>query len=48
MLHLFKKRKLDTELGPERVHKAPISFQIKNLLEIICRLPAPTKVFLQL
>ena len=29
MLHLLKKLKLKTKLSPERVHKAPISIQIK-------------------
>ena len=30
------------------MHKAPISILIKILLVIISRLPAPTKLFLQL
>ena len=32
MLHLLKKLKLYTKLGPERVHQAPINIQIKMYL----------------
>ena len=46
MLHLLKKLKLYTKLGPEGVHRAPISNH-QNLHVIICKLPAPTKAFLQ-
>ena len=53
MLHLLKKLKLYTKLELETVHKALISiheykYTHKYLLLIICRLPEPTKVFLQL
>ena len=44
MLQLLKKLKLYTKLGPETVHKC----SHQNLFVIICRLPAPTKIFLQL
>ena len=44
MLHLLKKLKLHTKLCPGRVHK----YSDQNSLVIICRLPSPTKVFLQL
>ena len=44
MFQLLMKLKQYTKLGPETVHKYPH----QNLFEIICRLPAPTKVFLQL
>ena len=44
MIQLLKKLKLYTKVGPETVHK----YSHQNLLVIICRLPAPTKVFLKL
>ena len=44
MFQLLKKLKLYTKLGPEIVHK----YSHQNLFVIISRLPAPTKVFLQL
>ena len=44
MLQLRKKLKLYTEMGPETAHKN----SLRNLFMIICRLPAPSKVFLQL
>ena len=44
MLQLLKKLKLYAKLVPEAVHK----YSHLNLFVIICRLPAPTKVFLQL
>ena len=43
MLQLLKELKLHINLGPETLHKVPISIHIK-----ITRLPAPAKVFLQL
>ena len=43
MLQL-KKLKLYTKLGPETVHM----YSNQNLFVIICRLPTPTKVLLQL
>ena len=48
MLHLLKKLKLHTKLCPERVHKVPRKYSDQNSLVIICRLPSPTKVFLQM
>ena len=44
MLQLLKRLTLYTKQGPETVHK----HSHKNLFVIICSLPAPTKVFLQL
>ena len=44
MLQLLTKLKLYTELGPETVRK----YSYQNLFVTICRLPAPTKAFLQL
>ena len=43
MLKLLKKLKLYLKRGPEILHK----YSHQNLFVIICRLPAPTKVFLQ-
>ena len=44
MLQLLKKLKLYTKLSPETVHK----YSNQTLFAIICRLPAATKVNLQL
>ena len=44
MLQLLKKLKLYTNLGPETVQ----NYSHQSLFVIICRLPALTKVFLQL
>ena len=47
MFQFLKKLKLYTKLGPETVHKPPISIH-QNLFVIICGLPVPKKVFLHL
>ena len=44
MLQLLKKLKLYANWDPETVHK----YSHQNLFVIICRLPAPAKVFLHL
>ena len=44
MLQPLEKLKLYTKLSPETVHK----YSHHNLFLIICKLPGPTKVFLQL
>ena len=49
MLQLLKKLKLYTTLGPDIYSiQGPKKFSHQNLFVITCRLPAPTKVFLQL
>ena len=48
MLHILKKLKLYTKLGSETEHKVPHKYSHQNLLVVIHKLPAPTKVFLEL
>ena len=43
MLQFLMELRLYTKLGPQTVHK----YSHQNLFVKICRLPAPTKVFLQ-
>ena len=47
MLHLLKKLKLYTKLGPQTIHN-PHKYSHENLIVIIRGLPTPKKVFLQL
>ena len=47
MLQLLKKLKLYIKLGPETVIN-PHKYSQQNVYVIICRLSAPTKVFLEL